>query len=704
MENEEIINFATANNTATHLGRKLYSSISPAIAELIANSYDAYATHCDVRLDVGADHIVIADDGIGMSIKDLKERYVQIGQQKIPVNPPEGLTYRSPMGKKGIGKLAAFSLGNSYTVYTRTGNDAWEKFSLNYAEMIKQENSIEYRVPVERESSLPKYLDDFQDHEHGMIIIIEGLRVKRAGSVIAALKRQIPRRFFLSDTNFQLTIDGDAINMTDHRALFYDKVTALNYAGYGEDDIWNQFSRDRKKGGNPLTIQKFNPPETSMQSLKDAFDVMMDKGVRAWVGVIDKPKSLKEIGLGGVVVYINGKVADEDFLKEHKDARIGGQYICGEVQADFLNEGSEEPITSSRQGLDENNEEVNNLTEIIRSMQSKAIDQWNRTRETHAADALPDIIKNNEKYQNWRHNLKGDQRRLNNSLLKILSYRWDFEEDKDDIIKDNMVSLVNSFTQIVESSGTTNRDLLQVENSDDVLDVVAHYLSTVATVERLGQASLIEKRLQAIKILQDLMKDPSTKEKAFQEHLFENPWLINPFWNRSTRSNSEIRIQRERFTKLYDEKGEDYKRRFIDIYLEAADEPLPIVVELKKNEPTGHAKVNSRDIIAQIDQYREALLQEWEPDKLLKYGIGADAYRKIPGYFIISEDIGITGQNNRITFRQYDLLDIENAGIKLLTYSELVKNAQSAYREFLQNLDSSQEKIPYIPLPSTDKD
>lgn len=34
------INFSTTNNAVTHLGRNLYSSTPPALAELVANSYE----------------------------------------------------------------------------------------------------------------------------------------------------------------------------------------------------------------------------------------------------------------------------------------------------------------------------------------------------------------------------------------------------------------------------------------------------------------------------------------------------------------------------------------------------------------------------------------------------------------------------------------------------------------------------------------
>ena len=146
MTDKVTLSFVTANNTVTHLGRKLYSSAPPAIAELIANSYDAYATKCYVQLEKennpNESLIVVADNGIGMDIQDLQDRYKSIGQQKKEIEVPENMTPRKPMGKKGIGKLAAFSLGDSYTVYTKTDNSpSWYSFTLDYQAMIDDKNS-----------------------------------------------------------------------------------------------------------------------------------------------------------------------------------------------------------------------------------------------------------------------------------------------------------------------------------------------------------------------------------------------------------------------------------------------------------------------------------------------------------------------------------------------------------------------------------
>ena len=61
------LKFSIANNAVTHLGRNLYSTTPPALAELVANSYDAYATRVDIHLS--DDSISIVDNGKGLSLK-----------------------------------------------------------------------------------------------------------------------------------------------------------------------------------------------------------------------------------------------------------------------------------------------------------------------------------------------------------------------------------------------------------------------------------------------------------------------------------------------------------------------------------------------------------------------------------------------------------------------------------------------------------
>lgn len=92
------ISFSTANHAVAHLGRNLYSTTPPALAELVANSYDAYATKVDIKIENS--YIVIADNGKGMNIYELDQKYCKIGNPKQSEEPINNLPTRKPMGKK----------------------------------------------------------------------------------------------------------------------------------------------------------------------------------------------------------------------------------------------------------------------------------------------------------------------------------------------------------------------------------------------------------------------------------------------------------------------------------------------------------------------------------------------------------------------------------------------------------------------------
>ena len=60
-----------------HFGKNLYTTNPPAIAELVANAWDAYATEC--RIMFLNDGLLILDNGIGMNEYPLKHSWMNIG-------------------------------------------------------------------------------------------------------------------------------------------------------------------------------------------------------------------------------------------------------------------------------------------------------------------------------------------------------------------------------------------------------------------------------------------------------------------------------------------------------------------------------------------------------------------------------------------------------------------------------------------------
>ena len=121
-------------NELNHLGLNLYSNVPAVIAEVIANAWDADATHVDVDFDPKNKAFTVTDNGCGMKLDDVNNKYLYVGYQKRPPTSSPDNEYltpeykRRPIGRKGIGKLSLFSIANKIRVYTRASNSQPEAF------------------------------------------------------------------------------------------------------------------------------------------------------------------------------------------------------------------------------------------------------------------------------------------------------------------------------------------------------------------------------------------------------------------------------------------------------------------------------------------------------------------------------------------------------------------------------------------------
>ena len=102
-------------NVLNHLGINLYSNIPAVLSEVVANSWDADATNVDIEIE--PERIIITDDGHGMTLEDINDKYLKIGYERRDRQPVKTVKYdRDVMGRKGIGKLSLFSVAESVKV------------------------------------------------------------------------------------------------------------------------------------------------------------------------------------------------------------------------------------------------------------------------------------------------------------------------------------------------------------------------------------------------------------------------------------------------------------------------------------------------------------------------------------------------------------------------------------------------------------
>ena len=158
-----------------HLGEDLIKNESIAVLELVKNSYDAYASMCDVlkeKKNGKINSIQITDNGCGMNVDVIKDVWLVIGTDNKKKILNQERVKRYPLGEKGIGRLGVHKLGRKITLISKTQNDSEVVLDIDWRK-LETANSID-SFPIEINQNLfPKYFDE---GETGTKIIIESLK------------------------------------------------------------------------------------------------------------------------------------------------------------------------------------------------------------------------------------------------------------------------------------------------------------------------------------------------------------------------------------------------------------------------------------------------------------------------------------------------------------------------------------------------
>ena len=121
----DFLNFKVSSELKSILGRDLIVNDYIAILELVKNSYDAYATLVEIRFE--DDRIVISDNGKGMSLTDIKEKWLFVGfsAKRDGTEDAKRASFRNNInrnyaGAKGIGRLSCDRLSRELTLMTKS--------------------------------------------------------------------------------------------------------------------------------------------------------------------------------------------------------------------------------------------------------------------------------------------------------------------------------------------------------------------------------------------------------------------------------------------------------------------------------------------------------------------------------------------------------------------------------------------------------
>ncbi|MGY3711613.1 ATP-binding protein [Lactococcus petauri] len=135
MESEKLEFVIEDNAIAELFGRQNFSTQESAILELVKNSFDANATHCQIFFN--EDCIQIIDNGSGMSHEDIISSWMKIGKS--------GKGYKSNgrvlSGSKGVGRFALARLGNQVDLCSKKDNFNGIRWYTNWDEILLENSN-----------------------------------------------------------------------------------------------------------------------------------------------------------------------------------------------------------------------------------------------------------------------------------------------------------------------------------------------------------------------------------------------------------------------------------------------------------------------------------------------------------------------------------------------------------------------------------
>jgi len=629
-------------NVLNHLGIGLYSNIPAVISEVVANAWDADASKVTIDIDRDTEVITITDDGCGMTVDEVNGRYLRVGYRKR-----EHVTFtdsgRHVMGRKGIGKLALFSVAKTIEVHTATGQG-------DRCGMIMRADGIEqamndggsyYPEPVAVEEVAI---------EQGTLIKLSDLKMSPERTE-GFLRRRLARRFSIigPENGFAVEVNGHPLSVEDRD--YFKKIEYLWCIGEDSEKYATYCTNKRR-----------------YDSLDGVVDDEWDFKVTGWVGTFDTQKSIDD-GNNTLALLAWGKLVHEDLLKDIKDGGIYTKYIIGEIRADFLDyDNLEDMSTSDRQHLREGDPRFEMLrdwvhTKVLRTIESRWGD-WRKDDATETAQENPAI-------KEWYEGLKGDNRKYAQRLFaKIESFPVSDPEYKKELYRNGIVA----FETLALNQNLSALESLQGVND---LDALNHIFQSIDSLEQVHYHRIANGRLAVIQKLAEI-SDAGAKEAVFQEHLFNHLWLLDPSWERATGSERmEERVTTE-FAAVTARLSQEERDGRVDIrYRTTAGKH--VIIELKRYSRT----VSAVELAGQVQKYRMALkkcLRESfsieDPDIEVVCVVGSQP----------------TPLEEPQTVR--DTLAAQSA--RYVTYDELINHAQHAYSEYIEARDDVSRVLDLI--------
>lgn len=634
---EEPLELLISMSVLEDLGINLYGNVSAVLAEVVANAWDADADLVQIDYDKSTGQITIVDDGIGMTREEMQKYYLTVGHKRRRAGRTSTPSGRTPMGRKGIGKLSLFSIANKVKV--ETIKDGQKTAILMEVEEIKRSITS---APDGRGRYHPTQVDGEWNFQKGTRITLLNLRKDRI-VFERGLRRRLARRFFVigQEAGFEVSISNKKLTIGDRGYLgLVEYLWTI-----GTDDNWKEVTEISK----------------GVSQIQRVDLVSGEPQITGWIGTSHRSQDLTRDGnnANNIALIVRGKMACPDLLASFGVRELASKYILGEIHANFMDDDELDDIaTSDRQGFLEEDKRYGRLVTALKRVIQRVINDRARFKRDEAEKTAILLI---PELEEWLASLSRDRREAARKLFGSINNIYEDEEGKkrehfkQAIVAHQIFDARGRLRELEDLAARDTETVLQAFSEFDQYEAALYY--DVARV-----------RVDVIRTLEERFLSKNSLEALIRDYLAKHLWLLDPSWDMATEP-----VETEKTVKKYLEKAADAlpqterDARFDIVYRKGTTRH--IVVELKRYG----RKVTVGELVDQIGKYSNAL-----QSALTNVNEPYDAH-EIVCLVGPRQDFLETAEGRK----RADQTLAPHSG-RLMTYDEMLDRAKNSYKDFLR--------------------
>lgn len=635
-------------NVLNHLGLGLYSSTPAVLTEIIANAYDAEATEVDIVIDKQKNTISIRDNGHGMSSEDLQEKFLNVGYARRNHSDFSSNDKRRVMGRKGIGKLAMFSLAKIVDISTKKLDGSAVAVSVN-VEQLKATISLKQEYKLQ-----PTEPSNYLDGSNGTVIDLSDLNTNISLATESNLRQRLARRFSVLDNNFELPFN---IKVNSQ------KITIADRGFHNDVQFFWIFGGQEAKDNLALCkniAQDKDTQEKRIMHLDGSLPNDPPLSIRGYIASVKKPRQLKsqDNNINQISIFANGRVFQEDVLPILSNSDHFNSYLVGEIHADFLDQDNVDRATASREAIKQNDPKYVALLAHLRGQLQKVADTWDEWRNNQDYENLPD---KNPYVEEWLNSLtdKRDRKTAKKLIMSVYNNQFSTNDEANaEYKKDLYRSTIIGFEKLKAKK--------QLDRLDSIKSVVSPEFQAIFRslddMEETYYWDITNGRLKVINKFKEIV-DAKELEKVAQNYLFDHLWLLDPTWDR-IKGTEQIELTLTQYLK---QKCPDSTGARLDIaYRNSAGRQ--IIIELKR---PGKTNLNFHDLLEQADKYITAITEYLKQHPDIYSGTGQ---APVDICLLLERDITENERQRRM---------LNEAQARIITYSGLIHNAKRIYQDYI---------------------